>query len=120
MSTADISIIVSVALALGALISAVAVLYARLKLAIGNIIVTDEDGKLKEVKVLEIIRIVMGAVTAAEQTGKQGAEKKEIAIASIQATLDGMNANYDIKEISGTIDILVSLINAFVKKSKKK
>lgn len=120
MSVADISILVVLVLSIGALVSTVGVLYTRLKVAISSIVITDEDGKVRGVKVFEIIKIVISAVTAAEETGKKGAEKKEIALATIQATLDAMNAEYDIKELSGTIDTLVSLINAFIKKKSNK
>ena len=120
MSTADISIVITLVLTVGALISTVAVLYTRLKLAISSIVITDENGKVTGLKVFELIRIVISAVSTAEETGKQGAEKKEIALATIQKTLDEMGAKYDIKELSSTIDTLVTLINAFLKSSKAK
>ena len=120
MTTADISILVVLVLAVGSLVSAVTLLYAKLKHSISGLFVKDENGKVKGFKVFEFIRIVIQAVTVAEETGKKGAEKKEIALATIQATLDGMGADYDITELSGTIDTLVSLINAFIKKGKKK
>lgn len=120
MSTADISILITLVLTVGALISTVAVLYTRLKLSISSIVITDENGKVTGLKVFELIRIVISAVSTAEETGKQGAEKKEIALATIQKTLDEMGAKYDIKELSSTIDTLVTLINAFLKSSKAK
>ena len=120
MSAADISILVVLILTIGALISSVTLLYAKLKLAMSKIVITDEDGKVRGIKVFEILKIVVQAVTVAEETGKKGAEKKESALATIQATLDAMNADYDISDLSGTIDTLVGLINAFIKKSKNK
>ena len=120
MSAADIAILVSLAGAIGALVTAVIVLYAKLKSAISKIVITDENGKVRQIKVFEIIRIVISAVAVAEQTGKKGAEKKEIAMTTIQGTLNQMGVDYDITSISDSIDTIISLINVFVKKSKKK
>ena len=120
MDTAEILLLVMIILAIGAVFSTIAVLYAKLKHAISGIVVKDENGNVRGIKVFEIIKVVISAITVAEETGKKGAEKKEIALATIQATLDGMGADYDITELSSSIDTLVSLINAFVKKTKKK
>lgn len=120
MEATTISLIVLVFLAIGALASTVAVLYTKLKLAIGRLVVVDENGKIQKVKVFDFLRIIISAVTVAEETGKKGAEKKEIALATIQETLNQMGADYDITELSSAIDTLVGLINVFVKKSKKK
>ena len=120
MSGADIGILVALVATITTLVGLVTALYAKLKSAISKILVIDENGKVRGIKFFEIIRIVISAVAMAEETGKKGAEKKEIAMTTIQSTLDAMGADYDISELSSTIDTLVTLINAFIKKTKKK
>lgn len=120
MNNTTIALMVIIFLSIGTIASTVAVLYAKLKSAISSLVVTDDDGNIKKVKVFDFLRIIISAVTVAEETGKKGAEKKEIALATIQETLNQMGADYDIKELSGAIDTLVGLINAFIKKTKKK
>lgn len=119
MDAVTISLVVILFSALGTLTAAVITLYAKLKSAISKLVVVDENGKIQKVKVFDFLKIIISAVTVAEETGKKGAEKKEIALATIQETLNQMGADYDISDLSSSIDTIISLINVFIKKSKK-
>ena len=78
-------------------------------------VIVDENGK-KRVNTLAILKVVIDAVAVAEKTGLAGAEKKEIAIQSVQQALTSMGVEFDVNEIGDSIDTIVGIINAFIKK----
>lgn len=64
-------------------------------------------------KIVEIIKVAMAQ---AEQTGKTGADKKQMVLDSVEASLKELGIDCDLDSIGQEIEQLITLINAFVKK----
>lgn len=119
MKTIDIALIVSIVTLATTIVGLIAALYSKLKKAMESLVVVDESGKVKSFKSFEFLKIIIYAVSEAEKTGKKGAEKKEIALTMIQSTLNSLGVQFDMTELSDSIDTLVGMINVFIKKSKR-
>ena len=115
MTSVEIGMVATLALTIVGVITSLIVLFEKLKGAVNNMVIVDENGK-KRVNTFAILKVVMDAVATAEKTGLAGAEKKEIALQSVQAALTSMGVDFDVNEIGGSIDTIVSIINAFIKK----
>ena len=115
MSSVEIGMLATLVLTIVATISSLIALYAKLKDAVKSFVVVEEDGS-KKVNTLAILRVVIDAVTVAEKTGLAGAQKKELALETIKQALVSMGVEFDLNEIGSSIDTIVSIINAFIKK----
>lgn len=117
MSSVEIGMLSTLVLTIIGVISSLIILYAKVRDAIKRFIVVDEEGN-KRINTFAILKVVIEAVTVAEQSGLAGQEKKMIAIQSVQQALTSMGVDFDVKEIGDSIDTIVGIINAFTKKKK--
>ena len=115
MSSVEIGLIATLTLTIVSVITSFIVLFGKIKSAVKSFIITDASGN-KKINTMEIFKVVIKAVTIAEETGKAGVEKKEIAIRVIQETLTAMNIDFNVSEIGDAIESIVGIINAFIKK----
>ena len=115
MTSVEIGMLSTLVLTIIGVITSLIVLYDKVRVAIKKIIIVDENGN-KKVNTFAILRVVMSAVASAEKSGLAGAEKKAIAIQATQTALTEMGIDFDVQEIGDSIDTIVSIINAFIKK----
>ena len=115
MSSIEIGLLSTLILTIVATVSSLIVLFGKVKESIDKFVIVDENGK-KKLNTMSILKVILDAVAVAEKTGLAGAEKKQIAIETIQQTLTSMGVDYDITEISSSIDTIVGIINVFIKK----
>ena len=88
----DISLIISLAVALLGAIAVIVTMYRKLKKALGDLI---KDGGWKK-----LFPIILNAIAEAEATGKTGAEKKEIVMAAVDSFASQMGIQYEVENLS--------------------
>ena len=97
----DISLIISLAVALLGAIAVIVTMYRKLKKALGDLI---KDGGWKK-----LFPIILNAIAEAEATGKTGAEKKEIVMAAVDSFASQMGIQYEVENLSILIDEIVEI-----------
>ena len=115
MTSAEIGLLSTLVLTIIGVIAAISALYAKIKSAVKNIVIVDENGK-KRVNTVAIFRVLVSAVSEAERSGLAGAEKKVIAVNAAQKALEEMGIEFNVTEISDSIETIVNIINVFIKK----
>ena len=97
----DISLIISLAVALLGAIAVIVTMYRKLKKALGDLI---KEGGWKK-----LFPIILNAIAEAEATGKTGAEKKEIVMAAVDSFASQMGIQYEVENLSKLIDEIVEI-----------
>ena len=107
----DISLIISLAVALLGAIAVIVTMYRKLKKALGDLI---KDGGWKK-----LFPIILNAIAEAEATGKTGAEKKEIVMAAVDSFASQMGIQYEVENLSKLIDEIVEISSKINIKEEK-
>lgn len=108
MSNTDVGLIVSlVGVIIGAIIAIVTIV-TKLKSKFGELA---KDGNWKK-----LYPMILNAIQEAEETGKSGAEKKEIVMAAVDSFAKELGIQCEVDQISDAIEFII----AFSKKVNKK
>lgn len=115
MSTIEIGLLATLALTIIGTITAILGLLGKIQEATKDFVIEDENGK-KKLNSTQVLKVVISAITAAEQTALKGADKKELAVETAKQSLIAMGVDFDINDLVDNIEKIVSLVNVFIKK----